>query len=400
MKTKLKRVKHYFTMAAFLGVLISLVVYTVACNKPAYSYRIPEQIEDGWVTASLGDVGINEEQITDSMDSLLKAENNPLHSILIIKEGKLVLEEYFSGDDFSIDGGLHFEKKEFNRDKLHSLASASKSITSILLGIAIDQGKVESIHENLFSFFPEYSNLSDTAKNSINLQHLLTMSSGIPWDESYPYDDPRNDLAQMIFISTDPVRYVLEKPVLTNPGDTFIYNSGTTNILGEVIRRSTGLSLSGYANKYLFSPLGITSYDWVTFPNAPDIAVASSLLYLKPRDMAKIGQMYLQKGIWNGNRIVSENWVIESTGQSIEVPSSEEVISGFNTSYGYQWWRGTFSNGNIDTYYAAGFGGQFIFVLPEIETVIVFTAGQFEGGYEGFVAIVNDHILTAMNGLN
>ena len=400
MKTKFKKIKRHFTMAAFFGVLISLVVYTLACNQSTYSYQIPEQMEDGWVTASLGDVGINEEHITDSMNSLLKADDNPLHSIIIVKDGKLVLEEYFSGEDLSIYGGLHFEKKDFNRDKLHCLASASKSITSILLGIAIDQGKVESIHENLFSFFPEYSNLSDTTKNSINLQHLLTMSSGIPWDESCPYDDPRNDLAQMVFYSTDPVRYVLEKPVVASPGAAFIYNSGTTNILGEVIRRSTGLTLSDYANKYLFTPLGITSYDWVTFPNAPDMAVASSLLYLKPRDMAKIGQMYLQKGIWNGNRIVSENWVIESTSQSIEVPSSEEVILGFNTSYGYQWWRGTFSNGNIDTYYAAGFGGQFIFMLPEIEMVIVFTAGQFEGGYERFIKIIDDHILAATNGLD
>ena len=400
MKIKIKIVKHYFVIAVFLGVLICLAVHSASCSQPAYSYQIPQQIDDGWVTASLGDVGINEEQITDSMDSLLKSDNNPLHSIIIVKDGKLVLEEYFSGEDLSIEGGLHFEQRDFDRTTLHCLASASKSITSILLGIAIDQGKVESIHENLFSFFPEYSELSNAVKDNITLQHLLTMSSGIPWDESYPYDDPRNDLAQMVFISTDPMRYVLEKSLVAAPGEAFIYNSGTTNVLGEVVSRSAGLPLADFADRYLFTPLGITSCDWISFPNAPEIAVASSLLYLKPRDMAKIGQMYLQKGVWNGNRIISESWVIESTGQSIEVPSSEEVIPGFNTSYGYQWWRGTFSNGDIDTCYAAGFGGQFIFVLPEMEMVIVFTAGQFEGGYQGFVSIVNDHILAAVNSLN
>ncbi|MFC2033673.1 serine hydrolase domain-containing protein [Chloroflexota bacterium] len=399
MKTNYKKIKHYFAWVAFIGVLISLIICSVACNQPTYSYQIPEQIDDQWVTAYLGDVGISEEQITDSMISLLKVDNNPLHSIIIVKDGKLVLEEYFSGEDLSIDGGLHFEQKDFDRNTLHSLASASKSITSILLGIAIDQGKVQSTQEKLFPFFPEYSDISDAAKDNITLRHLLTMSSGIPWDESYPYDDPRNDLTQMLLYSTDPMGYVLEKSVVAVPGESFIYNSGTTNILGEVIRRSTGLTLSYYANQYLFTPMGITSYDWVTFPNAPEIAVASSLLYLQPRDMAKIGQMYLQKGVWNGKRIVSESWILESTKKSITVPPSEEVISGFNTSYGYQWWRGTFSKGNIDTYYAAGFGGQFIFILPDIEIVIVFTAGQFEGGYDGFVRIVNDHILPAIKGL-
>jgi len=337
---------------------------------------------------------MNEKIFSDLMDSLSNQNENQVHSIIIVKDSKIVLEEYFSGEE--IAGGLSLVHKDFNRDTLHHQASASKSITSILLGIAIDQGKVKDTQEKLFSLLPEYSDLSDATKDKMTLQHLLTMSTGIPWDESYPYNDPRNDLCQMFFHS-DPVRYVLEKPVVASPGEVFIYNSGTTNILGEIVRRSTGLTLKDYANQYLFTPLGITSYEWATFLNVPQMAVASSSLYLRPRDMAKIGQLYLQKGVWNGNRVVSERWVLESTKQSITVPPSGIVIPGFNTTYGYQWWRGTFSNGEIDTYYAGGFGGQFIFVLPDMEMVVVFTAGRYDGCYDGFYNIVNDYILAAMN---
>jgi CubicO group peptidase (beta-lactamase class C family) len=388
--------KNCLSAIAFLVGMVYLVINFAACNQHDYSYQIPEQVDDGWVTASLDDVGINEKQITDSMNQLLRSDNNPLHSIVIVKDGKLVLEEYFSGEDLSIEGGLHFEKKDFNRNTVHCLASVSKSVTSILLGIAIDQGHINNVQEKMFSFFPEYSELNDTDKAKITLQHLLVMSSGITWDESYPYDDSRNDLAQMIS-SSDPVEYVLKKTVVASPGERFIYNSGTTNILGEVIRRSTGLSLADYAERYLFRPLEITPWEWVTFPGAPETAIASSLLYLRPRDMAKLGQLYLQNGIWNGKQIVSESWVSESLKKSIDVPPDKTVISGFNTSYGYQWWRDTFSNGNIDTCYAAGYGGQFIFILPEKEMVVVFTAGRFQGGYEGFVTMINDHILTAID---
>jgi len=254
---------------------------------------------------------------------------------------------------------------------------------------------VQGVQQKMFSFFPEHSDLNDTEKGKVTLEHMLTMSSGIPWDESYPYTDPRNDLNQM-FSSVDPIKFVLEKSVVAPPGSLFVYNSGTTNLLGDVVRRSTGLTLVDFAEQYLFAPLGITSFNWIGFANAPHIAVASSTLYLRPRDMAKIGQLYLQKGVWNGNRIVSENWVTESTLESIQVPPSKNPIPGFIKSYGYQWWRGTFSNGNTETYCAAGWGGQFIFVIPDIDMVAVITAGDFEGeGYQGFYNLINDYILVA-----
>ncbi len=251
----------------------------------------------------------------------------------------------------------------------------------------------------MLSFYPEHSDLNGTQKAGITLQHMLTMSSGIPWDESVPYDDPRNSLNQQ-FYSEDPVRYLLEQPLTAPPGTTFIYNSGTTNVLGDIVRVASGQTLVEFAKQRLFTPLGIASYDWIGFPLAPHIAVASSTLYLRPRDMAKIGQLYLQGGVWNGDQIISEEWIAESTSEHIRVPSSSSPIPGLINGYGYQWWRGTFSNGGTETYFAAGWGGQFIFVLPDLDMVVVLTGGQFEGDYQGFYDLVNDYVLAASSGRN
>ena len=373
-----------------------LILYNqfITGSRGGYSYRVPEQTDDGWETASLADVGMDEAPIVDLMNALSRRNEDNIHGIVVIKDGRLVLEEYFSGEDLDLTEGLNFVNKDFDRDTLHCQASASKSITSILLGIAIDQGLVRGVQEKILSFFPEHSDLKDDAKDEITLGHMLSMSSGIPWNEGYPYTDPRNDLNQM-FYGADPVRYVLEKPVVAPPGSEFIYNSGTTNLLGEVVRKSTGQTLLDFARQHLFAPLGIASADWIPFPNAPHMAVASSTLYLRPRDMAKIGQLYLQKGAWKGERIVSEGWVAESTREYIRVPTSSSPIPGLIEGYGYQWWRGIFSNRNIETYFAAGWGGQFIFVLSDLDMVVVLTGGQFEGDYQGFYDLINDYVLVA-----
>ena len=316
----------------------------------------------------------------------------------MVKDGKLVFEEYFSGEDLDLSNlgnGLASKQLDFDRDSLHCMASVSKSITSILMGIAIDQGLVGSVQDRMFSYFPEYSHLTNAVRNQITIEDMLTMSSGLPWSKSAPYDDPRNDLAAML-MAENPMALVLSKETVAEPGTAFIYNSGTTNLLGEIIHRASGTTLVDYASQNLFDPLGIDSYAWYPFPNAPDMMVASSTLYLRPRDMAKIGQLYLDDGVWHGRRVVSENWVSRSTQKSIGMVASESPMPALKPAYGYQWWLGTFSTGNTATYFAAGHGGQFIFVLPEPRMVIVFTAGGFDAdNYNAVVQIVNQFMLPA-----
>ena len=353
-------------------------------------YLVPTETGDGWETASLNDVGMDEAPIIEMMNGLSSMDEHPIHGIVIIKDNKLVFEEYFSGEDIDLSSGIDFSHRDFDADALHCQASATKSVTSILLGIAIDRGLVAHVDEKVLSFYPEHSYLNDSDVGEVTLRHMLSMSSGIPWDESYAYTDPRNNLNQQ-FYSEDPVRYLLELPLTAEPGTTFMYNSGTTNVLGDVVRVASGQTLVEFADENLFAPLGIESFEWVPFPLAPEIAVASSTLYLRPRDMAKIGQLYLQGGEWDGERIVSREWIAES----ISVPPSENPIPELIDGYGYQWWRGTFESGDTATYFAAGWGGQFIYVLPEMDIVIVFTGGNFEGSYSGFYIMINDHILAA-----
>jgi CubicO group peptidase (beta-lactamase class C family) len=384
--------------------LLALTIVVASCadlleTGDEYTYQAPQQTSDGWEIASLGDVGMDTVPLIDLMNDLRRQDDHYVHGIVVAKDGRLVFEEYFPGEHLDLSNlsdGYDLTYEDFDRNTLHCLASDSKSVTSILLGIAIDKGLVDGTDETMFSFFPEHSNLSDPVKDQITLAHMLAMASGLPWNEGYPYDDPRNDLVSMI-LSDDPIAYVLGKSTVAAPGTRFIYNSGTTNLLGEVVRRGTDQTLSTFAELHLFAPLGINSYEWYGFPNAPEMAVASSTLYLRPRDMAKIGQTYLNGGVWEGTRVVSEDWVTESTTEIIEVPSSENPVAGYLHGYGLQWWLGTFSTGNTHFYTAAGWGGQFIIVLPDPEMVVVITAGDFDNpDYDALLGIVDDYILRAI----
>jgi CubicO group peptidase (beta-lactamase class C family) len=342
---------------------------------------------------------MEEKPVVDLLTTLARQNIYNIHSLLVVKDGKLVLETYYPGDDISLSDTALFTRKDFDRDTPHCLASATKSVTSILFGIALDQGKITGVDEKMFASFPEYAELSDGGKEEITLRQMLTMSSGIPWDESYPYTDARNDLGNMLLFSPDPVRYVLAKQLTHQPGEMFVYNSGTTNLLGEIVRRKTGTALAEYARDNLFAPLGITSSEWPSFPKSPQMAVASSLLYLKPRDMAKIGQLYLQQGSWNGKQIVSSRWVKESTAISVVPQPPWDFGPSFeNTGYGYLWWRGKFANGDTDTAFAAGWGGQFIFIMPKINTVVVTTGENYTNGYSDVFNMINRYILGSVYG--
>lgn len=364
-----------------------------------YTYESPQQTSDGWDTAALEEVGMDTVPFIELMNELLRRNDNNVQGILVARGEKLVFEEYFAGEDLDLSNlsdGIAFIYREFDRTTLHCLASDSKTVTSVLLGIAIDQGLIAGTAETMFSFFSDYSNLSDPSKSQITLDNMLAMASGLPWNEDYPFDDLRNDLTAMVF-SEDPIAYVLSKSTVAAPGAQFIYNSGTTNLLGEVVRRASDVTLWEFAEQHLFDPLGIGTYEWYPFPNASEMAVASSTLYLRPRDMAKIGQTYLNAGLWNGVRVVPEDWVTRSTTEVIDVPVSENPVPAYLHGYGRQWWLGTFPATNTDFYTAAGWGGQFITVIPEYDMVVVITAGDFDHPtYDALLGMVDDYILPAV----
>lgn len=390
--------------------LVLILSLFISCEKEPeteedgwveYTYQVPLLVGDGWETASLQNVGMDPEPIIDLMEELLNTDDHLYHGLLIVKDGKLVLEEYFDGYDMDIFGeGLNLEYKEFNHETLHYLASVSKSVTSILFGIAMDEGFLPGVDTSVLSLYPEYADLIDGQKELITIHHMLAMCSGLDWDEStYSHDDPRSHTYQLLF-SDDPVRFVLSLPMIAEPGASFHYNSGTTNVLGELVRKTSGLVLTEFAEQYLFEPLGIEEYEWLRCVTVTDATFASGGLYLRPRDMAKLGQLYLQEGLWEGAQVVSIQWVQDSTTESISLPSSW-VEPYHSYGYGYQWWLERYNSGALDAYSGRGWGSQYIVVLPAVDLVVVFTAGGYYVSVLDmpmmYYDIIQDYILQALD---
>ena len=358
-----------------LSALIGFLICGLSLAGCAPANPAAQQPVSAWQTASPAEVGIDEQPLSDAVARIHAGTYQNVHSILIVKDGKLVFEEYFSGYAWDYAGeGFKGELTDFDAETRHNLASVTKSFTSALIGIAIDKGFIPGVDEKVFSFFPEYDGLRDERKDKLTLEHLLTMTSGLEWngmDVPVSTRDPRNDLIQL-FMVDDPIAYVLAKPVVDEPGTRWYYNGGGTNVLGEVIRTATGLRMDEFAEENLFAPLGITDYEWDLIN--PDVIHASGNLSLRPRDMAKLGYVYLNDGIWQGERIMSEDWVQEST--------QAHATTLWESGYGYQWWLATYRLGSqtVGSFYADGWGGQRIMVFPDLDMVVVFTGGNYVEG--------------------
>jgi CubicO group peptidase (beta-lactamase class C family) len=341
-----------------------------------YAYTVPQETGDGWATGDLRDHGIRIEPFHDLFFFIDNGNLPEIHSVVIVRHDTLVLEEYYPGRSINEQRRVNYQ-----RETLHELHSVTKSFTSALVGIAVDQGLITNVDEQMSAHFPEYTDAfdADTRKHEIRLSHMLSMSTGLYWDEwTYPYYDTRNTHVAMNR-SSDQLRFVMEQPVVASPGATFLYNSGISIALGAIVNKVSGMTVGAFAEEYLFGPLGITDYFWWTYSNGT--AQTGGGLSLRPRDMAKFGQLYLRGGNWNGTQVVSEAWVRESTRQ--QVPDRE---------YGYQWWLHEFTVGDqsLDCFAAHGRGGQFIFVFPDIELVAV-----FNGGNDNSLAGLPLEILTA-----
>ena len=197
------------------------------------------------------------------------------------------------------------ENVTFDADTLHDMKSVSKSVASLALGIAIDRRLIRSVDEPIFSFFPELSDLRSPEKDRLRLAHALTMTMGLKWVEATPATEDDNDEARM-HRAPDPCRYVLGLPATAPPGQEFFYNTGALTLVSAIVRKATGRPLDEFARETLFEPLGITAVEWIRVKGDTD---AGGGLRLRPRDMAKIGQLVLAGGRWNDRQIVSKAWI-------------------------------------------------------------------------------------------
>jgi CubicO group peptidase (beta-lactamase class C family) len=311
-----------------------------------------------------------------------------MHIGLISRHGRLALDAYFPGYAWDYEGeGFRGGWTEFGPETLHNLASVTKSVTGLLAGIAIDRGDLPGLDAAVFSFFPEYAHLSDEGKAGINLAHLLTMTSGLQWNEQDVfYSEVENDIVQL-FVVSDPIEHVLSKKLVNPPGSQWYYNGGGTNLLGEIIQRSSGDRLDVFAQKHLFSPLQISDAEWIFIQ--PDFVYASGDMKLRSRDLAKLGQLVLSGGTWRGTRVVSEEWVQEMTRTQVPLGPSQ--------GYGYHWWTRTYTDGSasISAFLADGWGGQRVMGFPSLDLVVVFTGGNYTQQHR-LDEIVTRYILPAI----
>ncbi len=338
-----------------------------------YNYQVPENTGDGWLTASLETVGMSVEPLKNLMEIQLNRDEHEIHCILVIKDGLLVFEEYFPGHDFDLNtSNYHGAWINFNRDTLHNLHSVTKSITSTLLGIAIDNGFIAGVEEKVYDFFPDYDSLRTEMKDRILLSHLLNMRAGWEWNETdVEVTSAESTYMQMLF-SDDPLGYVLGRPMEAEPGTLFDYSGGVTNVLGQVIERSVTTDFENFADQYLFHPLGITNRSWCYFPSG--MILVSGDLHIRPRDMAKIGYLFINNGKWQESQVVSPDWINEATQQRVDLPDFWGP-----DGYGYHWWFQTFTVEGVvlDSFYASGWGGQFILMVPDLKMVVVFTGANY-----------------------
>jgi CubicO group peptidase (beta-lactamase class C family) len=260
----------------------------------------------------------------------------------------------------------------FDADTLHDVKSVSKSVVSLTVGIALDRGLIRSIDEPIFGFFPELADLRTPERDRLQLRHALTMTMGQAWVEATPTTgDDNNDEARM-HRAVDPCRYVLGLPITAPAGQEFFYNTGALTLVSAIVRKATGRPLDELARAALFEPLGITQFEWSRVKGDTD---AGGGLRLRPRDMAKIGQLVLAGGQWNGRQVVSSEWIGAST-----TPKIKAIADGFNGSYGYLWWlaRTRINGRDFDWVAAQGRGGQYIRIVRELDLAVVETAGYYK----------------------
>lgn len=331
----------------------------------------PSSRNDGWAAAAADDDKLVDEASLCTMADRLATSGANIHAVLVVHGGKLVFERYFKGNDevpLSFLGS-RVENVAFDADTLHSLKSVSKSVASLAVGIAIDRGLIRGVDEPILGFFPELADMRTPQRDRLLLRHALGMTMGLEWIEATPSTgDLANDEARM-YLSGDACRYVLSRPAIAPPEHEFRYSTGTLALVSAIVHKATGQPLDEFARANLLAPLGISGEQWSRLGRDTD---AGGGLRMRPRDMAKIGQLVLAGGRWNDRQIVSKGWIDASTTPLIKATDDQE--------YGYLWWigRSAAHRRTVRWVGALGRGGQSIRIVPELDLVVVVTAGYYQ----------------------
>jgi len=351
----------FFIFVLSLAACLPISIIRETAVSGAQDAALIEPAENYWPTGSWRmsapvEQGMEPELLNEIYDKVVGIDG-----MVVVRNGYIVAEKY---------------SEPYDQDSLHGIYSVTKSILSALIGIAIRDGYIKSLDDQVLDYFPERTfDNDDTRKRSITVEHLLTMTAGMEfdWDE-------------MIWM-LDFVQYVLDQPMYTNPGTQFNYSSGNAHVLSAILQGTSGMNAEEFAQKYLFNYLGIDDVEWKK--DNLGISKGGWGMRMKPRDMAKIGYLYLNKGMWDGTQIIPADWIEASTQRRyIQVP---EPLEPWDVYMGYYWWL------HDDGLYAAhGMKGQFIYVLPEQNIVVVFTSHLPDSKFSQPQQIIREYIIPAV----
>ncbi|PXY02266.1 hypothetical protein DF185_06360 [Marinifilum breve] len=351
-----------------LIVVLIILGFTGCKEKMVCSYRIPVDKGDGLMVSTLEKHAFDTTRFVEVNEDICQGKYGNVHSVLLLHKNELLVEQYYN---------------DWDENEMHFLASTTKSFSAILMGIAIDQGRIKDEHEKMLNFFPEYSVLADDSlKRRVCIKHLLTNASGFEWDEhALAVDDPQNMGVQMDK-KEDWLKESLALPMDTMPGSIYAYSGPNNIIVGEIIKRATGKNADEFANENLFAPLGIKEYDWY-FKNG--VCDMSGGLKLKVRDIAKYGMLHLNQGKWKDKQVVSSEWMKKTFEPYIEIK---------HTVYSCFQWRMVETEYGFNSWFIPGNGGQIISVVPELDLVIIINADN--RGIRKDECIPLEHLIKAL----
>ena len=341
---------------------------TSSYGQGTHGYTVPEELEDGWAVADLDSLGFDLGRINQVITKLSR-DPHKIDGVLAIYRGSLVLENYFNG---------HTSRTP------HDLRSVTKSIVALLVGIALEQGHIESIDDPIAKYLDlkPKKNL-DVRKEQITIRHLMTMSPGWDCDDWNPKSAGQED---RVYKKKNWVQYTLDLPMDRDPGSSAAYCSMGVVILKSILESSTNLPIDVFAQEYVFDPLRISNPNW-DHTSDKKVISAGKRLYITPRELAKIGQLVIDEGEWKGKQVVPENWIEEATKRHTRIT---------NIAYGYLWWRLPFRQGNdiYEAILATGNGGQYIMVFKELDLMFIFTGSAYNSEADKIpFAFVNDILL-------
>lgn len=353
-------------LTVLLVILFTLSNRILAQGDPGQNSVLAESTND-FALSTLSAQGLDEEMVMAAIDSINNGVYSNIHSLLILKNNKLVYEKYFEGEDAIIGKGW-VGVRQHDVDSLHDIRSVTKSIVGAAVLIAVANGQIKSLDEPIFNFFPEFEKYKSGFKSDITIKHLLTMTDGLEWDENISYADTTNS-ERRLNNSGDPIEYYLSRQSLHKPGTVFNYSGGCTQTLAAIVRKRSGLEIDDFVNQNIFKPLGITTFEWVKRKDG--IPIAASGLRMRSRDLLKFGLLYLNNGNYNGVQVIPQSLVIEA--QSLQF--QHEPVGG----YGFQIWIPTdVINGEpVTSIEANGNGGQVIAINKKYNMVVVITAGHY-----------------------